>query len=464
MVAGVAGRLARGSSGPTWASTRRPLERRAERLGVALWAVVISAALAWGTLFVADAGVSLRAAPLMGRWDVHPGGGLLPAVVLGSIVVWRGPIVAMRAPWGAIPPLVGLTAGAWTVALAASEGWSRLTAPLTTRHEYEPFAAQVGSIGDLIGGYVAGLGDHPIHVQGHPPGPVVLAWVLDRIGLGGAGWLALVVMAAWGLACGATLVVARLVAGEPAARRAAPALALLPAAVWAGTSFDALFAGLIAGGTALVVLAASRASVGGAAAGGVVLGLALLCTYGTVPLLILGVFATIAVAARPMRLLAPVLAAALAVLALAAAAGFRWLDGLMATQDAYWAGVGGRRPAVYTTLVGNPGALALTVGPAVAAGLVAALPVRPRRPLRRPGTIALGMFADRVDRASILPGAAMAAVVLANLSQLSRGEVERIWLPFVPWLALAAPGDRRGWLFGQVGLAVVLQSVLASPW
>jgi hypothetical protein len=55
-------------------------------------------------------------------------------------------------------------------------------------------------------------------------------------------------------------------------------------------------------------------------------------------------------------------------------------------------------------------------------------------------------------------------VLVADLSQMSRGETERIWLPFVPWLALAAPGERRGWLAAQVTVAVVLQAVLDSPW
>ncbi|MPY72608.1 MAG: hypothetical protein GEU92_21510 [Alphaproteobacteria bacterium] len=66
--------------------------------------------------------------------------------------------------------------------------------------------------------------------------------------------------------------------------------------------------------------------------------------------------------------------------------------------------------------------------------------------------------------ALVLPAAALVAVALADLSQLSRGEVERIWLPFVPWLALAAPGHRRGWLAAQVAVALILQSVLVSPW
>ncbi len=148
-----------------------------------------------------------------------------------------------------------------------------------------------------------------------------------------------------------------------------------------------------------------------------------------------------------MTLLAWAAAGAGAVLGLAAAAGFWWPSGLAATGEAYWTGIGSRRPAAYLTLVGNPAALALATGPAVAAGLA----------------VTLGR-ARTAWRPALLPAAALAAVLVADLSQMSRGEVERIWLPFVPWLALAAPGHRRGWLAAQVALALVLQTTLDSPW
>ena len=159
----------------------------------------------------------------------------------GGRARWRA---GCRGGW--LPPAAALGAAAWAALLAASGGWHRITEPLTTRHEYEPAAARIGDLGAFVSGYVGDLGRWPVHVQGHPPGPVVLAWGLDRIALGGAGWLALVVLAAWGGAAAAALAAVREVAGEGAARRAAPALVLLPAAVWAGTSVDALFAGIAA--------------------------------------------------------------------------------------------------------------------------------------------------------------------------------------------------------------------------
>jgi methylthioxylose transferase len=172
-------------------------------------------------------------------------------------------------------------------------------------------------------------------------------------------------------------------------------------------------------------------------------------TYGAAPAVAIAAAAVgaLAPAGHRGRLLAAAAAGLAGVLALAAAAGFWWPAGLSATEGRYWAGVGALRPAVYTTVAGNPAALALAVGPAAAVGLAAAA-----RRLGRP---------PRVD---LLPLLALAAVLVADVSQMSRGEVERIWLPFVPWLALAAPGDRRGLLALQVGTALALQALLASPW
>jgi methylthioxylose transferase len=421
---------------------------------LAPWAALVAAAIAWGTWFVPRTGVALRAAPLMGHWDWRGARGLIPAAVVGAAVAAWAPGLARRLPWRAVPAAAGAGAVAWAVALAAADGWARLTAPLTTDHEYEPLAARIGDIGRFVSGYLAGFDRWPVHVRGHPPGPVVVAWLLDRVGLGGAGWLAVLALAAWGGAAAAALVAARAAAGETAARRAAPALAVLPAAVWAGTSLDALFAGVIALAVALGVVAAARGSALLAAAAGVATGSALMCTYGAVPLLAAG--ALVAVVVSPAGPPAPPVATAAvagcgAVLTAAAGAGFWWPAGLAATGGAYWSGIAAERPGLYLTVLGNPAALALAAGPAVVAGLGAGL----------------GGFRGRsraVSRAALLPGAALLAVAAADVSQMARGEVERIWLPFVPWLALAAPGHRRAWLAAQVTVGLALQAALRSPW
>ena len=426
--------------------------RCSRRLAALGWVAIVAVALAWGTWVVAGSGVALRAAPLYGRWRWHPGLGLVPAATVGGLVALWGPAAADRVARRWLPAAAGLAAAGWTLALAAADGWRAVTAPLTTRHEYEPFAARVGDLGELLRHFTERSGGLPVHVQGHPPGPLALAWLLDRAGLGGAGWLAAVCIAAWGTAVAAALAAVRALAGDRTARRAAPALVVLPAAVWAGTSLDALFAGLVGTGLALATMAAVRASAGRALGAGIVLGVALLFSYGAA--LMVGAAAivltlaprVVPTARQGRRLLAPLAAGVLLPLGVVAVlAGFSWTEGLRATGHAYWSGVGRQRPAGYLTLVGNPAALALATGPAVAAGLAA-----------------LSRAAHR--SAGLLPGAVLGAVALANLSQMSRGEVERIWLPFVPWLALAAPGDWRHWLAAQAGLALLLQTTLVSAW
>jgi methylthioxylose transferase len=81
-----------------------------------------------------------------------------------------------------------------------------------------------------------------------------------------------------------------------------------------------------------------------------------------------------------------------------------------------------------------------------------------------------GLARLRDRRAWWLVGAALVGVAAADLSGMSKAEVERIWLPFVPWLALAGcalptRGWRRtGWVAAQVVPAVALQMTLRSPW
>jgi hypothetical protein len=68
-----------------------------------------------------------------------------------------------------------------------------------------------------------------------------------------------------------------------------------------------------------------------------------------------------------------------------------------------------------------------------------------------------------------LVGAAVIAVAIADLSGLSKGEVERIWLPFVPFATLVvvrlASSRRAGsWIAAQAAVAVALQTLLVWPW
>lgn len=403
---------------------------RRELVALALWALLVAVAVAWGAA-VRAGDVGIEAAPLFGHWSLRLDPGVVPALAVAAVVVAFGPAAASSLPWRALPVVAGATSVLWAVTLAASDGWDQLTRPLTSeRHEYEPYARTITSARDFLDGF-AGLVPHlPTHPSAHPPGATLVPWLLDRIGLGGAGWFAALVIVAWGVAIGAALVACGHLAGHDPARRAAPALVLLPAAIWAATSADALFAGVTALGVALAVTGGRRAAV----AGGLVLGLAALLSYGVV--LALAIPAAVAWHRRRLDDLAATVVAAGAVLVLVAVTtGFWWFDGLAATRDRYWSGLASVRPGPYLTLAGNPAALALAAGPAVAVG-----------------------FARRVRNPLVV--GALLAVAVADLSQLSRGEVERIWLPFVPWLALAAKGDDRRLLVLCAALALVIESSL----
>jgi hypothetical protein len=63
---------------------------------------------------------------------------------------------------------------------------------------------------------------------------------------------------------------------------------------------------------------------------------------------------------------------------------------------------------------------------------------------------------------------ALLATVCADLSMLSKAEVERIWLPYTVWLtaagALLPPRSHRWWLGLNVLGALVLNHVILTNW
>src|SRR5439155_2566808 len=191
--------------------------------------------------------------------------------------------------------------------------------------------------------------------------------------------------------------------------------AVAPAAVWVASSADALFMGIGAWAVALAVLATGRrgaASVVLAVTGGLLFGASLMLSYGLALLLPLPL--ALAVARRRAKPVVVWSVAAAGPLALAAAAGFWWPAGLAASHAQYVAGVASRRPYGYF-LLADLAAFAVVVGPATA--------------------VAVARLRDR--RVWLLVGAAQAALALADLSGLSKGEVERIWLPWAPWVLTA---------------------------
>ena len=414
------------------------------------WAIVIVVAhVLLERVQAAGANIRIQAAPLVGTFDLRVSGRLLAALTVGTVLVFGGPRLVELVGWRTVLVVSAVAAAAWAVSLALVDGVQGLTSPLEARTEYLADVANVGSPGAFLSTFVDRIGDYRIHVQGHPPGMLLLLSAFDRVGLGGPGWAAALCIAGGALAVPAVLVAVREVAGEEMARRAVPFLAVTPAAIWIATSADAFFMGVSAWAVALVVLATGyhgRRSDAYALAGGLLFGAAAFLSYGLVLLAV--VPGVVAWQRRRFRPLAAAVIGAAPVFLAFLAAGFWWVAGLLATRERYFAGVGGRRPYL-DFLVANAACLAIVLGPALA--------------------VALARLRDR--KLWLLLGGTVLVLGAAMISGMSKGEVERIWLPFAVWLlpagAVLAAGRARvatGWLGLQASAAIVVATAVKTSW
>lgn len=406
-----------------------------------LYCGLILTAHLWGTA-LRGRGVrtGLEAPPLFGRVAPEVSPALAGAALFAVLVVVFWDAAASRLSWRVLLGASGAGAAFWAVLLAASRGWEALTAPVLNPLDAYVFLDRMPPAGEFLRTFTDRIATYPIHVQGHPPGLPLLLRMMEAVGLARPGVVAGLYVAAGAAAIPAVLVAVRRVAGEDYARSAAPWLVLAPFALWIATSADALYLGVAAWGVALAV-PGDRESPGRPLAGGVLLGLAGLLTYGAAALVLVPL--TVAAARRSFRSLAYAAAGGAAVLGAFALAGFWWFNGLAATRQQYHAGLGGLRPYGFF-LLSNLAALAIACGPAALRGL----------------------FTLR-GRAALLVAGALAAVAAANLSGLSKGEVERIWLLFIPWIVLAAGGiahRRRFWLGASAAGALVVQALVETPW
>jgi hypothetical protein len=339
------------------------------------------------------------------------------------------------------------------LSLALVDGWQRgVVDRLTSDDEYLHDVGRVGDIGAMLRGFTDSVvtADQPghwtTHVGAHPPGAFLVYVGLDRVGLGGGGPAGVVTILVGASACVAVAVAVRAVAGAEPARRVLPFGVLLPGAVWVGVSADGLFAAVLAWGVALLAVGATGRAAW-AALGGVLLGWAVYLSYG----LALGGLVAAAVVAATRRWTAAGLAAlgALAVAAAFTAAGFWWFTGLQRTGVIYAASAAAARPYAYFVWA-NLAAVSFAAGPAVYAGI--------RRAVVAPRSLPVAGL--------LLAAGALAALLLADLSGLSKAEVERIWLPFVVWLVIPCallPRPRR-WLVAQAGLALLVNHLLLTVW
>jgi hypothetical protein len=427
-----------------------PRSRRTTLATLAAWtSVIVLAHVLLERVQAAGANIRIQAAPLVGTFELRVSTRLLAALAVGVLLVLAGPKVAQRVGWGPLLIASAAAAALWAVSLALVDGGQGLTRPLEARTEYLTDVANVGSPGEFLSTFVDRIGDYSVHVQGHPPGMLLMLSALDHIGLGGSGWAAALCIGGGAAAVPAVLVAVREVAGEEIARRAAPFLVVTPAAIWVATSADAFFMGVSAWAVALVVLATGRQGRRSdvyALAGGLLFGASAFLSYGLVLLAVVPV--VVACRRRRLRPLALAAVGAAPVFLGFAAAGFSWVAGLLATRDRYFAGVGSRRPYL-DFLVANAACVAIALGPAVA--------------------VALTRLRDRA--LWLLVGGALVVVGAAMISGMSKGEVERIWLPFAVWLlpagvVLAAGRERvtTGWLGLQATAAILVASVVKTSW
>ncbi len=432
-----------------------------DAVALAAWAGLILAAHVWGERLVHRIPqTSIFAAPLVARFDPRVSWVVLLPIGVAAVAVLLCPRLVVRLSWGRLLVLAFVLMLAWAVSLALVGGVSELTRPVRLPNDYLRDVPLVGAPGVFLSHFVERIGSYHQHVRAHPPGMVMVLWAMDRLGLGGPGWEAALEILGGAAMVPAVLVSLREVAGERWARSATPFVALAPAAVWIATSADALFAGVTAWAITLLLLSIRRRgprSDALAAGGGVLFGAGMFLTYGSAVLMVIPLI--MVVRERRVRpLVMGALGVGVVVLAFGAAR-FWWLSGLRASVGQYRASVARLRPQGYFWF-GNLAAFAIVLGPATAVGLA--------------------RLRDR--RTWLLVAGGLAAMALADATGLSKAEVERIWLPFAPWILLAgsalvprpaamatavsahsAAGMRR-WLALTLATGLALQVLLKTTW
>jgi methylthioxylose transferase len=241
--------------------------------------------------------------------------------------------------------------------------------------------------------------------------------------------------------------------------RVAPLLMVSPFAIWMMTSADAFYTAFGACAVAAFALglrASKQRALAWGLSAGVVFGLLIFFTYGGATFafviampLVIALFRRLP-GAIP-TLIGGVIATA-TVVGIWAAFGFWWLAGAIEVKGQYWAGTAQYRPGGYFAY-SNLATTLFAIGPVAYAGF---------------------MRTQNLKSTNIRPlifGAATALLV-SHVSQYSRGEVERIWLLFFPWLVIAGaafiqrekPRTAGVAIAIQAACAIVLQAALLSKW
>jgi len=415
-----------GAAGPS--GTSRPAGPAGSTGVAGAAAVALGALVAGGTLAVGlaveGAGTQLGTPnpPFNAFWSpsAEVGWALAAAAGLAGVVAAAPRLLGRPRSPLAFAVLTAVLALALRLALAAArhgpEGWYRvfdLALTFEGKNEYLP-ALPAAAYGPrfLLDRFAEMVPALPVHAAGHPPGMLL---TLHALGITTAGGMAALCIAAGALAAPLTYALGRtLLATETQARVAALLLVLSPSALVMGAvSADALYATLGVGAAALLL--ARR--LGARAAGMALLAVASLFSWA---LLAIGAFAALAAWARDgWRRALPLAAgcgAALVALhgGLAAALGWDPVGTVRETEAVYRLGIATTRPYWFWSFGAPVGAFAAAGLPIVASALRALV-------ARHAAALALG-----------------AVTVVAAVAGFTKGEVERIWQPFVPLLCVAA--------------------------
>lgn len=398
--------------------------------GVALLAAAVIAGAV--TVHLTDGGLGTATPPFVMFWE--PRVDLWPVLLAGALLAG---LVALAPRLLAFPrSRAGFAGAAFAIALATglalnaahfgSAAWDQVF-DLGPGRSFEASNEVLAGLPALSYGahvfldrFAELVPSQPVGLAGHPPG---LPLIMYGLGIHSSRGLAALCIGSLAAVAPAVHALGRaLELDERAARRAALLACASPALLLFGiTSTDAVFA--LAGTVSAALLCSGRRAL--RVAGCVALAGSVLLSWA---LLAIGAWAFLIAWSRrgPRSALALAAGCALAVLAsqgaLAALYGYDPIGALRATSQVYGDGIATTRPYGFW-LVGSPVAFAVTAGlPLSAAWLLAA------------------------GRRSA-PALALAAVVAISATLgFTKAEVERIWLPFVPLLCVAAAtviDDRR---------------------
>ena len=447
----------------TTAPPGRSAGLRPALIGFAVAVVVVVLAILLPRLFNWQVNAETFA-PLHADWKPRVGPGTIPAVAIAIAALVFAPRLARSLRWRWL--LLGSFAVglAWMLSLAFVDGVAGVSGILVKPHEELNTAHQVTSIPAMLHEFIARIPLHSSHhwqvqVAGHPPGALLFFVALVHVGLGSgfAAGMAVTVLAAT-IPVAVLLTLRRLGAGD-GARLAAPFLVLAPAAIWESVSGDAVFATVSTWGLCALAFAATargwRRITGWSLLAGLLLGYTVFLSYGLVLIAIAAL--AILVLARSWRPVPIVLSVVAAITLAFAAGGFAWWRAYPVLSQRYFDGIASMRPYPYWVWA-DFACLAISAGPVVGSVIAIAL---------------VRVWSWRSEPAELRPIillvlAAVAMVLLADVSGMSKAEVERIWLPFIPWLlvgtALLPPRWMRIAFAGQLAVGLLVEHLLHINW